>query len=138
MTESDASRGPNRVGGIVSEEQKRGLLSKASSAVATGREKMAEASARREEAKVEAGAEERSQRDAMRAQGHELYEYRVLVLRQTLVGDHMKTDELEATLNQWAASGWEPHLMTETEVKGRMGPGGTGGLVIVMRRRHFT
>lgn len=67
------------------------------------------------------------------AQGR-LMEYKVTSVRQTLIGDKVNTDELERMLNGYASQGWMVKSITETEVKGRLGPGGTSGLIIVFER----
>lgn len=63
-----------------------------------------------------------------------LMEYRVVSLRQTLIGDRINTDEMERTLNGFAQQGWMVKSITPAEVKGRVGPGGTSGLVVVFER----
>lgn len=65
----------------------------------------------------------------------ELYEYRVVALRQTLIGDKIKTDALEEALNGYAAEGWHVRTITETSVTGRVGPGGVSGLIVVFERQ---
>jgi Domain of unknown function (DUF4177) len=75
------------------------------------------------------------QRQALLDQGFELYEYRVVPIRSTLVGDKMNAGDLEGTLHQWAAQGWRVKTIVETQVGGRVGPGGVGGLIVVFERR---
>jgi Domain of unknown function (DUF4177) len=62
------------------------------------------------------------------------FEYRCVIARSTLVGDRMNEDRLEAQINEIARQGWQLKAMTETEVKGRVGPGGTKGLMLTFER----
>jgi Domain of unknown function (DUF4177) len=59
----------------------------------------------------------------------------VVQIRSALVGDKMNVGEVEGTLNEWAALGWHVKSIVETQVAGRVGPGGVGGLIIVFERR---
>ena len=52
------------------------------------------------------------------------YEYKVVELREGLVGGKMSGDKLEKALNQHASQGWQLKALTSVEVKGRVGPGG--------------
>jgi hypothetical protein len=47
----------------------------------------------------------------------------------------MSAGDVEGTLNTWAAQGWHMRSIVETSVSGRVGPGGTAGLIIVFERR---
>ena len=62
------------------------------------------------------------------------FEYRVDVMRSSLVGDKMDAGGIEETLNERAAEGWQLKSLTATTVKGRIGPGGTEGLLAVFER----
>ena len=62
------------------------------------------------------------------------FEYRCVIARSSLIGDKMNEDKLEAQINEIAAHGWQLKAMTETEVKGRVGPGGTKGLLLTFER----
>ena len=62
------------------------------------------------------------------------FEYRVETARASLVGDKMDSGDLEKMLNERAAEGWQLKSLTETKVKGRIGPGGTEGLIAVFER----
>jgi hypothetical protein len=62
------------------------------------------------------------------------YEYKVETIRSSLVGDKMKSDDVEDKLNDMAKDGWQLKSLTETTVKGRVGPGGTEGLIAVFER----
>jgi hypothetical protein len=46
----------------------------------------------------------------------------------------MSADKLEKALNQWAAQGWQVKAITTAEVKGRVGPGGTEGVLVTFER----
>lgn len=62
------------------------------------------------------------------------YEYKVLELREGMIGGKMSGDKLEKVLNEHAAKGWQLRAITSTEVKGRVGPGGVGGLLVTFER----
>ena len=62
------------------------------------------------------------------------YEYRVVELREGLVGGKMSGDKLEKVLNEHARQGWQLRAITSTEVKGRVGPGGVEGLLVTFER----
>jgi hypothetical protein len=53
-----------------------------------------------------------------------------------MVGDRMDAGDLEKTLNERAAEGWQLKSVTSTTVKGRIGPGGTDGLLLVFERQR--
>jgi hypothetical protein len=62
------------------------------------------------------------------------YEYRVLELREGLMGGKMSGEKLEKILNQEAAEGWRLRAITAVEVKGRVGPGGVEGILVTFER----
>ena len=62
------------------------------------------------------------------------YEYKVERVRSSLVGDKMDSGGLEDLLNERAEDGWQLKSLTATQVKGRLGPGGTEGLLAVFER----
>ncbi|SES48710.1 protein of unknown function [Pedococcus cremeus] len=62
------------------------------------------------------------------------YEYKVVQLREGLIGGKMSADKLEKVLNEWAAQGWHLRTITTAEVKGRVGPGGTEGVLVTFER----
>jgi Domain of unknown function (DUF4177) len=64
----------------------------------------------------------------------ERYEYKVLELREKLIGGKMSGDKLEQILNQHAGQGWRLKAITSAEVKGRVGPGGVEGLLVTFER----
>jgi hypothetical protein len=58
------------------------------------------------------------------------YVYKVVEVREKMVGGKMSGDKLEKLLNDHAAQGWRLKAITSTEVKGRVGPGGVEGLLV--------
>ena len=62
------------------------------------------------------------------------YEYKVETIRSSMVGDKMDSDSVEESLNDQAREGWQLKSLTATQVKGRIGPGGTEGLLAVFER----
>ena len=62
------------------------------------------------------------------------YEYRVVELREGLMGGKMSGDKLEKVLNEQARDGWQLKAITAVEVKGRVGPGGVEGVLVTFER----
>ena len=62
------------------------------------------------------------------------YEYKVLELREKMLGGKMSGDKLERILNEHAEQGWQLKAITSAEVKGRLGPGGVDGLLVTFER----
>jgi hypothetical protein len=58
------------------------------------------------------------------------YVYKVVEVREKMIGGKMSGDKLEKLLNDHAAQGWRLRAITSTEVKGRVGPGGVEGLLV--------
>lgn len=63
------------------------------------------------------------------------HQYRVVEIREGLVGGKLSGDKLEKVLNENAAQGWQLKTITAAEVKGRVGPGGVEGLLITFERQ---
>ena len=63
------------------------------------------------------------------------YQYTVVELRDGMIGGKMSGDKLEQVLNEHAAQGWQLKAITSADVKGRVGPGGTEGLLVTFERR---
>ena len=61
-------------------------------------------------------------------------EYKVETVRASLMGDKMDAGDIEKRINERAREGWALKSVTETTVKGRVGPGGTEGLLLVFER----
>jgi Domain of unknown function (DUF4177) len=70
----------------------------------------------------------------MRGMTNRRYEYKVLELREKLLGGKMSGDKLERILNEHAEAGWQLKAITSAEVKGRIGPGGVEGLLVTFER----
>ncbi len=62
------------------------------------------------------------------------YAYKVVEVREKLLGGKMSGDKLEKLLNDHAQDGWQLKAITATEVKGRVGPGGVDGLLVTFER----
>ena len=62
------------------------------------------------------------------------FEYKVETVRTSLIGDKVDSDGIADLLNDQGKDGWQLHSMTPTTVKGRIGPGGTEGLLVVFER----
>ena len=62
------------------------------------------------------------------------YQYKVVELREGLIGGKMSGDKLEKALNAQAREGWQLTAITATEVKGRIGPGGVEGVLVTFER----
>ena len=64
------------------------------------------------------------------------YEYRVEQIREGLMGGKMSADKVQHVLNDAAKDGWQLKALTAAEVKGRVGPGGTDGLLATFERPY--
>ena len=62
------------------------------------------------------------------------YEYKVVEVREKMIGGKMSGDKLEKLLNEHGRQGWQLRAITSTEVKGRLGPGGVEGLLVTFER----
>ena len=67
----------------------------------------------------------------------DLYGYQVIELRTTLIGDRTNGGDLALTLDQAASQGWRVKSIQRVPVKGRVGPGGTDGLIAILERRVY-
>jgi hypothetical protein len=63
-----------------------------------------------------------------------MYEYKVVQIRDSLIGDAISTDKVEDVLNEYAADGWQLKEITNAHVKGRVGPGAVEGLLVTFER----
>ena len=63
-----------------------------------------------------------------------MYIYKVVEMREKMMGGKMSGEKLEQVLNEHAAQGWQLKGLTTAEVKGRVGPGGVEGLLITFER----
>lgn len=64
----------------------------------------------------------------------DMYEYKVVELREKLIGGKMSGARLEKVLNDHARQGWQLKAITSVDVKGRLGPGGVEGLLVTFER----
>jgi hypothetical protein len=62
------------------------------------------------------------------------YSYKVVEVREKLIGGKMSGEKLEQLLNDHAAQGWQLRTITAAEIKGRVGPGSVEGLLITFER----
>ena len=62
------------------------------------------------------------------------FEYKVVEIREKLLGGKLSGDKLEKILNDHASSGWQLKAITAVEVKGRIGPGGVDGVLVTFER----
>ena len=62
------------------------------------------------------------------------YQYKVVELREKMIGGKMSGDRLEKVLNEHGSDGWRLKAITSTDVKGRIGPGGVEGLLVTFER----
>ena len=62
------------------------------------------------------------------------YQYKVVELREGLIGGKMSGEKLEKVLNDCARQGWQLRTITAAEVKGRIGPGHVEGLLVTFER----
>ncbi len=62
------------------------------------------------------------------------YAYKVVEIREKMIGGKMSGDKLEKLLNEYGSQDWRLRAITSTEVKGRVGPGGVEGLLVTFER----
>jgi hypothetical protein len=62
------------------------------------------------------------------------YAYKVVELREKMMGGKMSGERLESVLNEHAAQGWQLRTITTADIKGRVGPGGVEGLLVTFER----
>lgn len=62
------------------------------------------------------------------------YEYKVVELREGMLGGKMSGNRLQDVLNEHAEDGWQVRAVTAVEVKGRVGPGGVDGVLVTLER----
>jgi hypothetical protein len=62
------------------------------------------------------------------------FEYKVETVRSSLVGDKIDSGGVEEMLNDRAREGWQLKTLSGAQVKGRIGPGATEGLLAVFER----
>jgi Domain of unknown function (DUF4177) len=64
-----------------------------------------------------------------------MYEYKVAELREKWFGGRQAGGQLEALLNEHGRQGWRAIAITKADIKGRIGPGSTEGLLITFERQ---
>ena len=62
------------------------------------------------------------------------FEYLVVEIREGLLGGKMSGDKVEKVLNEKARGGWQLKSMSSVEVKGRIGPGASEGVLVTFER----
>jgi len=62
------------------------------------------------------------------------YEYKVVEVREKMIGGKLSGPKVESLLNEHAQQGWRLKAITAAEVKGRVGPGGVDGLLVTFER----
>ena len=62
------------------------------------------------------------------------YVYKVVEVREKMIGGKMSGEKLEQLLNDHAAQGWQLKTITAAEIKGRVGPGSVEGLHVTFAR----
>ena len=62
------------------------------------------------------------------------FEYRVITIREKMIGGALSGDKLEEILNEQAQEGWMLKSITHADVKGRVGPGAVEGLLLTFER----
>jgi hypothetical protein len=63
------------------------------------------------------------------------YSYKVVELREKMFSGRMSGEVVENILNEHGSQGWQLRAITTADVKGKMGPGGVGGLLITFERQ---
>ncbi len=62
------------------------------------------------------------------------YEYLVMTIREGLIGGSIKPGKVQDALNDKAKDGWQLKTLTAADVKGRVGPGASEGLLATFER----
>ena len=62
------------------------------------------------------------------------FQYKVVELREGIIGGKMSGPKLEEVLNEHGREGWQLKSVTAVEVKGRLGPGGVEGVLVTFER----
>ena len=62
------------------------------------------------------------------------YVYKVVEVREKMIGGKMSGEKLESLLNEHASQGWQLKTITAAEIKGRVGPGSVEGLLVTFER----
>ncbi len=62
------------------------------------------------------------------------WEYKVIELREKMIGNKQSGSHLEAALNKEGRQGWRAISIVKADIKGRIGPGGVEGLLVAFER----
>jgi hypothetical protein len=62
------------------------------------------------------------------------WEYKVIELRERMIGSKQSGAQLEAALNEYGRQGWRAMSVVKADIKGRIGPGGVEGLLVTFER----
>ena len=62
------------------------------------------------------------------------FEYLVVTIREGLIGGSIKPGKVQDVLNEHARQGWQLKTLTAADVKGRIGPGASEGLLATFER----
>ena len=62
------------------------------------------------------------------------FAYKVVEVREKMMGGKVSGEKLERLLNEHGAQGWQLKSITSSDVKGRLGPGGVEGLLVTFER----
>jgi hypothetical protein len=64
------------------------------------------------------------------------FQYKVVEIREKMMGGKMSGEKLEKVLNEHGHQGWQLRSITAVEIKGRVGPGGVDGILVTFERTH--
>jgi hypothetical protein len=64
------------------------------------------------------------------------YEYMVIEMRSKMFGGAISGEKLQKMLNDHGALGWQLKSVSAVDVKGKIGPGGTDGLLVTFERQR--
>ena len=62
------------------------------------------------------------------------FEYLVITIREGIIGDAVKPGKVQDAHNDKAKDGWQLKTLTAADVRGRIGPGATEGLLATFER----
>lgn len=88
----------------------------------------------RQEGAQAAQAQQRQALEQRVAAGHANIQYHVDQIRESLIGDKVKTSTLATLLAQRAAEGWTLKQVVPASVEGRIGPGSAQGFLVIFER----
>lgn len=61
-------------------------------------------------------------------------QYKVVELREGMIGAKISGEKLEKVLNEYGSNGWRLKAITAVAVKGRVGPGGVEGILVTFEK----